>query len=312
MATLQGHAIKVVVNRTGLSPHVIRMWEKRYAAVTPQRTPTNRRLYSDADIKRLSLLRQSTLAGHSIGNIANLPTDRLLELVAEDQALASPSPDVARVSVDTSRMASHVDGCIAAVERLDAVDLETTLMRARVALSQPAFIEQVIAPLMSAIGERWRDGSLRIMHEHLATAVVRSILGSFQEAAFDTSGSAPAIVVTTPAGQLHEIGALMAAATAASEGWAVTYLGANLPAEDIAAAAQHRHAKVVALSLVHPADDPRTEHELAKLSRYLDPSISLMVGGRAAAAYREALTAIGAIQVTDLPELRQHLEMLRG
>lgn len=312
MAPNQGHAIKVAVNRSGLSPHVIRMWEKRYAAVTPQRTPTNRRLYSDADIQRLSLLRQATLAGHSIGNIASLSTDRLLELVAEDEALAPPATAVSRASVDTSPVAVHVDGCIAAVERLDAVDLEATLMRARVALSQPDFIEQVIAPLMNDIGERWCDGSLRIMHEHLATAVVRTLLGGFQEAAFDIAASAPTIVVTTPAGQLHEIGALMVAATAASAGWGVTYLGANLPAEDIAAAAQHTHARVVALSLVHPADDPRAEHELTKLRRYLEPEVFLMVGGRAADGYRESLAAIGAIQVPDMPGLRVHLEKLRG
>ena len=312
MATPHGHAMKVVVHRTGLSPHVIRMWEKRYAAVTPQRTSTNRRLYSDADIKRLSLLHRATLAGHSIGNIANLPTDRLLELVAEDEVLVPAASAVTRASLDTSRTASHLDTCIAAIEQLDAVALEVTLMRARVVLSQPAFIDQLITPLMADIGERWRDGTLRIMHEHLTTAVVRTMLGGFQDATFDISASAPSIVVTTPAGQLHEIGALMAAATAASEGWAVTYLGPNLPAEDIAAAAQDTHARVVALSLVHPADDPRLEHELTKLRRYLDPDVSLMVGGRASAGYREALTTLGVVQVPDMPDLRLRLEKLRG
>jgi methanogenic corrinoid protein MtbC1 len=311
MVMHQGHAMKVAVNRTGLSPHVIRMWEKRYAAVTPERTPTNRRLYSDADMQRLSLLRQATLCGHSIGNIANLPTDRLLELVAEDSALAPPLSPVSRAHVESSRVDSHVEACIAAVERLDPVDLEATLMRARMALSQPAFIDHVITPLMVTIGDCWRDGSLRVMHEHLATAVVRTILGSFQEATLDTATSAPAIVVTTPAGQLHEIGALMAASTAASEGWAVTYLGANLPSEDIAAAAQDTHARAVALSLVYPADDPHTEHELAKLRRCLAPDLSLMVGGHAAAGYGEALTAIGAVHVPDMPDLRVRLETLR-
>ena len=58
---------------TGLSPHLIRIWEKRYSAVAPERTDTNRRLYSDAEIERLNLLRLATRAGHSIGNIAKLP-----------------------------------------------------------------------------------------------------------------------------------------------------------------------------------------------------------------------------------------------
>jgi methanogenic corrinoid protein MtbC1 len=311
MAGNQGHAIKVVVNRTGLSPHVIRIWEKRYAAVTPRRTPTNRRLYSDADIKRLVLLRQATLAGHSIGHIANLPTDRLIELVAEDKATALTAAPRAQSRVDTPGNRSHADACMAAIERLDTVDLEASLMRARVSLSQPAFIEQVIAPLMTDIGERWRDGSLRIMHEHLCTAVVRSILGVFQESVFDLPASAPVIVLTTPVGQLHEIGALLVACTAASEGWNIAYLGPNLPAEEIAAAARQKAARAVALSLIYPADDPRTQQELVRLRRYLPQNVALIVGGRVSDAYGEVLDTLGALRLPDMSELRTCLETLR-
>ena len=75
-------AIKVVARRTGLSAHVIRIWEKRYGAVEPERTDTNRRLYSDEQIERLSLLRDITQAGHSIGHVAKLPTEKLRQLAA--------------------------------------------------------------------------------------------------------------------------------------------------------------------------------------------------------------------------------------
>ena len=70
------HAIKAVARRTGLTAHVIRIWEKRYGAVKPERTGTNRRLYSDEQIERLSLLRDITRAGHSIGPMATLPTEK--------------------------------------------------------------------------------------------------------------------------------------------------------------------------------------------------------------------------------------------
>ena len=77
------HAIKVVSRRTGLSLHVIRVWEKRYQAVAPERTGTNRRLYSEEQIERLSLLRQITQMGHSIGHVAQLPTQKLRRLANE-------------------------------------------------------------------------------------------------------------------------------------------------------------------------------------------------------------------------------------
>jgi DNA-binding transcriptional MerR regulator len=66
-----------------LSAHVIRIWEKRYGAEEPQRTGTNRLLYSEEQIGRLSLLRDITRNGHTIGNVAKLPTEKLRELARE-------------------------------------------------------------------------------------------------------------------------------------------------------------------------------------------------------------------------------------
>ena len=68
--------------------------------------------------------------------------------------------------------------------------------------------------------------------KHLAAAVVRTLLGNICQGS-DISASMPNLVVATPRGQLHEIGALIAGTTAASQGWQVTYLGPNLPAEEI-------------------------------------------------------------------------------
>lgn len=312
MSTEQGHPIKVAVHRSGLSAHVIRIWEKRYSAVSPRRTPTNRRLYSDADIERLLLLHKASRAGHSISHIANLPVERLVDLVMADEAAAPPpSSSRTRQADDTLPTRPHLEACLAAVEQLNAHDLEEALLRARVGLSQPVFLEQVIVPLMQNIGNLWRQGTLRVMHEHLASAVVRTILGGLLESITYVPPSAPTIVVTTPVGQLHEIGAIVVATIAAAEGWLVTYLGVNLPAEDIAAAVQQQHARAVALSLVHPADDPHLEHELTLLRRYLTPDVGLIVGGRAVEGYHKVLEAIGAVRVEDMAGFRAHLETLR-
>ena len=70
------HSIRVVSKRTGLSPQVLRVWEKRYRTVTPARTATNRRVYTSADVDRLILLRRATEAGHGIGTIARLPAEQ--------------------------------------------------------------------------------------------------------------------------------------------------------------------------------------------------------------------------------------------
>jgi methanogenic corrinoid protein MtbC1 len=286
------------------------MWEKRYGAVVPSRTPTRRRLYTDAEIHRLLVLRQATLAGHSIGQIAHLPIERLRELVAaEAPAMPAPAP-VPRIHDDGTPASAHLDACMAAVEQLDAMALETALLRARVALSHTAFIDTLIMPLMHKIGELWREGTLRIMHEHLASAIVRTLLGSLVTTA-GLPPTAPHLIVTAPAGQLHEIGALIIASVASTEGWRVTYLGPNLPAEDIAAAAQQHHARAVGLSLVYPPDDAHLPQELARLRQYLAPQVAVFVGGRAAPGYQDILQRIGAVLPDSLAEFRIHLETLR-
>src|SRR3569832_2969883 len=98
----QRHPIAVVSHRTGLSQDVLRVWERRYEAVIPARSDSGVRLYSDADIERLILLRAATRGGRGIGQVAKLSTRALETIVAEDEAArekqgavigAPPEPD---------------------------------------------------------------------------------------------------------------------------------------------------------------------------------------------------------------------------
>jgi len=302
----QSHqAIRWVAQRTGLSVHVIRVWEKRYGAVAPERTGTNRRLYSDEEVERLSLLRDVTQNGHSIGNVAKLPTGKLRELARQ-----SPARTVAAPAPAASSAAAILEECLAAVKALDGRALDTTLRRAATELGAQGLLVRVVAPLVHEIGERWRSGVITAAHEHFASAVIRIFLGHAAKP-FAGLEHAPVLVVGTPTGQLHELGALLAGATAANLGWHVIYLGASLPAAEIAGAARQNRARAVALSLVYPEDDPRLEGELTWLREALPAEIPLLIGGRAAPAYLSALEKIGATLTKDLPELCSKLDDLR-
>jgi methylmalonyl-CoA mutase cobalamin-binding subunit len=118
------------------------------------------------------------------------------------------------------------------------------------------------------------------------------------------------LVVATPSGQLHELGALLVGAAAANLGWHVTYLGASLPAAEIAGAARQNRARAVALSLVYPEDDPRLEGELSRLRELLPPEVALLAGGRAMPAYRAILARLGATLISDLRQLCAELDEL--
>lgn len=301
-----GHPIRVVAKRTGMSPHLIRMWERRYSAITPHRTETGRRLYTDDDIERLILLRRATLAGESIGQIARLNLDQLRSLVPINDKRAS-SGEIYR---DGTSIDHHMNFCLQAMKDLDAAGLETRLLRASTSLGQRTFIDKLLYPLLELTGEMWADGRLKVAHEHLASAVVRSLLGSIYLS--NTAGqSDPLLISTTPQGQLHEFGALMAAVTAAASGWRTLYIGPNLPAEEIAETANSRAAGGIALSIVYPPDDPNIPNELRKIEQMTNGYVPLLVGGRSASAYEDVLEEIDALRIGGLADLRKELEELK-
>ncbi len=305
------HPIQVVARRTGLTPDVIRIWERRYHAVDPERASNRRRLYTDEDVERLTLLHRAIRSGRRIGDVANLPIAELAELVAADEQAAADAPVARADAASEGDAAAYLEASLAAVARLDAVALERTLTRARLDLSTPLLIDTVLMPLLQEVGERWAEGGLRIYHEHLATSLVKSLLENLRPA-HGQLGSGPDLLVTTPAGQLHELGALMAGVIAATEGWRVTYLGPNLPAEEIAAAAGQRRAAAVALSVVYPPDDPHLGDELRRLRQLLPSDVPIVVGGAAAPAYHAPLARIGAHEIQDFRRLRADLAEIRG
>ena len=301
------HTMKSVVRQTGLSPHLIRMWERRYQAVLPDRTPSGRRLYTDDDIAKLHLLKLATCKGEAIGQVAQLSAEELNRMLGAPDMPMTESPSTARVP--TAR--AYVEQCLQATRELDALALESILLKASSVMGQQTFLDELVMPFLEKTGELWERGDLKVAQEHLASAVVRSLLGSMaMSRSADSSG--PLLLTTTPSGQRHEFGALVAGLVANSTGWRSVHLGPDLPSEEIAAAARDKGARAVVLSLVYPADDPRLGMELRKLRRLLPNDVALLVGGRAAGGYREVLNEIAAILSDGLSDFRQKLNDVRS
>lgn len=298
------HSIKFAARKTGLSPHVIRVWEKRYEAVSPDRTDTNRRRYSDTEIERLTLLRAATLAGHSIGDVARLPTEKLREITAN-----APAPTIVARGEDLA-VATMIADAVTTVLEHNTVKLEELLSRAAVHLGNHGLLERMIGPLAVRIGELWQNGTITAAHEHFASAVIRNFLIRHSKP-YAMSGSTPTIVVATPAGQIHELGAVMAAAAANDLGWRVIYLGTSLPALEIAGAVIRNQARALALSIVFPADDPSLPGELETLRKNVPIGVKLIAGGRAAGGYANALDRYGFVRNSTIGDFYAVLEELR-
>jgi len=303
----QKHPIAVVSRRTGLSSHVIRAWETRYGAVSPGRTPGNHRLYSDEDIQRLLALKRATETGWSIGQLASLSTKELLELLARDGALKLDALREESDTVSQGEARAALQACLEAVKRLDAAALWEALYRSSISLGQIAVVEEVIVPLMQALGAQWSEGSLRIVHEHAASAVIRTYLGDLLRS-LEVSDSAPRAVSCTLEGERHEIGALYAAVGAALQGWKVQYLGPNLPWEEIARAVEIYDADLVLISVIMPPGESRVEAELGKLRAFLPDRVAIIVGGRLPGTQ---LGVEGVEYIADIKALRARLSAPR-
>ncbi|WP_395751799.1 MerR family transcriptional regulator [Prosthecobacter sp.] len=292
--------IQLASKLSGLSQHVIRIWERRYSALSPSRTGTNRRMYCDEAVKRLKLLKMLTENGHRIGGVARLSTEELEQLAQGTVPVARPVPVIPadptapssaddRVpQVPAMEPAHYVESAIEAAKRYDCEGLRKMLLQARLQYGQRGMLHQVLCPLIVKIGSNWQHGEMRASHEHIATAVIRELLLTPVPGS-QTPAHAPELVVATPAGELHELGALIVAASARDLGWYVTYLGPNLPVEEIAACALARHVTAVALSVVYPENCPVIVEKLRRMREMLPPSMRFIVGGRASESYRASL-----------------------
>ena len=301
------YPMRLVAQRTGLSPHVLRAWERRYEAVTPERSETNRRLYSEAEIIRLELMARLTEAGNSIRQIAALSTTEL-----ETMAGALPSPTVTPSRSETSSPdQALLEEAWSCVVDLDSPALSKVLNRATVSLGISKFSADLIVPLIERIGTAWKSGEISIGEERAASSLIKEVLFMTSRPFAESSG-APNLVVATPTGQLHELGAVLVSCTARRDGWQVTYLGPSLPAAEIARAAIRNQSLAVGLSIVYPSDDPQLPAELLQLRQSLPDEVSILIGGRSAGYYNETAQEIGAKIVTDLAVLALELDKIRS
>ena len=296
------YPVRVVATRTGLSPHVLRAWERRYQVVVPTRSEGGQRLYSDLDIERLRRLRRLAESGHAISRLAGLSLEQLDQVRGEEPQRAEPGGEMEEAG-------SRVEEALDAATRFDSARFEAVLERAAISLGVSTFLDQIAVPSLKRIGQAWADGSFSVAQEHMATAALRRVLGWLLRIN-EVSGPAPHIVVATPSRQLHELGALMAAVSAAAEGWRVTYLGPDLPLADLVGAVQETGADAVALSIVSPDESDGLFAALRRPGEGLPAEVPLIVGGAAMQQRRREAESVGALVVETMPEFRALLARL--
>jgi DNA-binding transcriptional MerR regulator len=283
------YPLRTAARLTGLSPELLRAWEKRHGVVQPLRTPGGTRRYSAAHLERLRLVKAAVDAGHRIGQVAGL---ELADLKRASAGEAAPP-------------SGRLDEILAALDHLDGGESQRLLSQQLAALGPARFAREIALPLVCEIGERWASGKMGIAPEHLATGVLRSLLGSALTPTA-TSLLGPRIVFATPTGERHELGLLMAAITALGAGANPVYLGVELPVEDMLGAVESTGAAALALSLV-TIPSPQAARTVSALRGGLADGVHLWIGGAGASD----VTVSNAVEpIASLEDLEQRVVLL--
>jgi len=219
--------------RSGVSPELLRAWERRYGLLRPTRSAGGLRLYSNDDLERVLAMQRHLASGVAAAEAATLAAQPE-EAVAETR---QPPADATRAlaealtAFDEPRAQSVLDSLLA-TSTLDTL------------------LGSVVLPYLADLGDRWARGVATVAEEHFASSVVRGrLLGLARGWG---RGLGPRIVLTCAPGQQHDLGLIAFGLALRSRGWRIVYLGADTPVRSVADAAHASDPRFVVVSAVTP------------------------------------------------------------
>jgi MerR family transcriptional regulator, light-induced transcriptional regulator len=217
--------------RSGVSPELLRAWERRYGLLEPTRSSGGLRLYSDADLERVRRMQQHLAAGVA---------------AAEAAALAQETPSAtlgARYEPDAARR--DLSG---ALEAFDEPVANALLDRLLSTTTLDSLLSEVVIPYLHELGDRWESGEVSVAQEHFASNVLRGrLLGLARDWG---RGLGPKALLACAPGERHDLGLIAFGLALRARGWRIGYLGADNPFESIDSAARAFEPDLVVISAV--------------------------------------------------------------
>jgi DNA-binding transcriptional MerR regulator/methanogenic corrinoid protein MtbC1 len=221
--------------RSGVSPELLRAWERRYGLLRPKRSSGGLRLYSSEDLSRVQLMRQHMTQGLAAREAAA----EAARVTVRDQA-GSPAFDPRSARAELSRVTETFDepGVHAVIDGLLAV------------ATVDALLSEVVVPYLHDLGERWERDQVSIAQEHFASNLLRGrLLGLARGWGRGTGRRA---LLACPPGERHDLGLIAFGLALRERGWRIDYLGGDTPTESIAEAARTIEPALLVLSAVTP------------------------------------------------------------
>ena len=248
--------------RVGVSPELLRAWERRYGLMEPERSAGGFRLYSDADAARVQRMQKFLQQGLSAREAARAAMEE------------APAPE----NVSTRNLADSAADLQRALERYDEQAANSIVDSALSNFSTETALGEVVMPVLRAVGERWAAGELTIAQEHFATNLLRGrLLGLARGWGH---GSGPIALLACTSGERHDLPLMLFGISLRAAGWRIVFLGADIPASTIEQAAESIAPAAVVIAATLPEPLLAVETELAALAA----RVPVAIGGRAADA----------------------------
>jgi DNA-binding transcriptional MerR regulator len=244
----KGFSIQFVSKITGINPHTIRAWEKRYSAVSPVRDTNGRRLYKQLDIDKLTLLHELSSLGNPISDLASLTLEELQSLYKNFfGTIKTKVREVQTSSIDFNSMLQNL---IMALQlfKLDVISHELEKIKQDCSLRE--FALNLLAPLLQEVGAMCDTDQISIAQEHALSSILKFHVGNILfDYPIDVKSLDHNVVIATPEGELHEFGIMIAALLCKHYGIKFYYLGPNLPADSLIECAKQINVKTIILGI---------------------------------------------------------------
>lgn len=252
---MDSFSISQIAQYSGIKPHTIRMWEKRYNALKPNRTEGNTRYYSNSQLRRLLNIASLKNADHKVSELCAMSDEELFELVKKKQKSVA----------DDEADEFFISQFIAAGMNYDELHFEKIFSHCLLRFGLKEAYTRVIYPMMVRVGIMWTSDSLPPVHEHFISNLLKQKLLTAIDALSPADSTSDKWLLFLPENELHDLGLLFANYLIRSSGKKVVYLGANIPMQSLKIAVKDTDPDHLLFFLVHYDLPENTDQYLDQL-----------------------------------------------
>ncbi len=293
-AASPGLPIASVERETGLSKDTLRVWERRYGFPTPGRDANGERLYEPDQVRRLAQIKRLMDQGHRPGKLLALDEAALLAL---DESMSA-----GRLAPEEK----HLDVWLDMVRTHDSEAMQRAFYRELGKRGMAGLVQDIVAPLVTRIGEAWSRNEIGVFEEHLFSQHLEKLFRSSLALMAPQAGS-PRVMLTTLSGEEHTLGLLMVEALLVVEDAYPVLVGPQMPIDEIVRAARIKQVDAVCLSFSTAYSTAQAAQGLRDLRLMLPAEIALWAGGYGVKAIRKPVEGVCL-----LPEFKNFFDCLAG